>query len=193
MAFPRLDLPPFRVTASGLLLPGNQVGGNIPSEQDHFTRTLMRWGEEVEVWGQGIDTAGHVLAARSGATQAMNVAANTNLIYPTIVQQSGSAVSYNTLFGIMTANITGWYQISFNAGMSAGGAGRICQGWIDATGAGRLGESYAASDVTYFAGSPSGTTTIFLTATQTARVVGFQQFTGTFDRGWFSMYFLRKG
>lgn len=51
MAFPKLDLPPWRTTASGLLVPGNPVGGSIPAEQDHFIRTLSRWGDLTEEWG----------------------------------------------------------------------------------------------------------------------------------------------
>jgi hypothetical protein len=93
MPAPKLDLPPFRATASGLLIPGNPVGGVMPGELDHFTRSLIRWGEEVEKWG-------------------------TELFASTVNFTGNPAITINGLAGYMMTGLTTAKQVGFTGNVA---------------------------------------------------------------------------
>lgn len=204
MAFPKLDLPPFRVTASGLLIPGNPVGGNIPSEQDHFTRSLGRWGDEIERWGDDLETSfantnttlnniGKMgLMARLSGSQSLTSSIVANLTMTNISQLHSDWYSANTGTGQFTLLKLGTYTATWSV-TGTHAANTLIEGWLELPavfGAVRLGNRGVVTDATFGAYRFGGSFIFYNSAANsvlTPRIVAYAN--STISSCWFGIVY----
>lgn len=120
MTFPRLDLPPMRASASGLM---------VPVEVDHFTRTLDRYGDELVRWGEGVELLGlnhadrlTALESRIGATaqrsslQSLPVSTLSTILYTAETYDSDNLITPTS--GVFTIPKAGLWVVSCTMAMA---------------------------------------------------------------------------